>query len=174
MELVEHKFFPTQINLIHSGESFVEEAAYISNLKSNFNYREGAGGLQGDIDLFSPELDKVLTTIVKTITEVYKKPLRILEAWASILVKGDYNKIHNHPAINPQYYNTPIKIGVIYLQTNNEGGLTIHSPYNVTDTVDISTNAGDIVLTDSYVYHSVQPTKSENERICIAFNFILL
>lgn len=178
MIIQEDNLFPIKLYTIRTGMNVTELQSWVQELKDNQNFHYGmdTGGWQGGASMWNHELmaefRKVLTN---GINQIFNRDFTILEMWGSIAKKGDYNKIHNHPALNPMYYDTPNWSGVFYLKTNVDGGeLHIHSTQNITDTHSVKPNDGDIIIFNSHTYHSVTPNLSDTDRICIAFNFRLL
>ena len=172
MQYNSYSFFPVQVHHVKSNLQLTEESEYIRSLKTTFNYGKPFGGFQGSIDINADELSNIKNLIDESIANIYNKDYQILEIWGSILGDGDYNKIHNHPARNPHYDNSDIKIGIVYLDTIEASVLEVHSPANPTNTATINVDMGDLIFADAYMLHSVPPHSGQKERICIAFNFI--
>lgn len=173
MQYSSYNFFPIQISHIKSNLKFTKEKEYVRSLKSTFKYGKHTGGYQGAVDINVNELTNVKKLIDSSILKVYNRDYEILEIWGSILGQGDYNKIHNHPALNPYYNSSSIKVGILYIETVEGSILDVHSPSNPTNTTAINVNEGDLLFADAYMLHSVPPHSSTQERICIAFNFII-
>ena len=178
MEIQEDNLFPIKVFTIKTNIDTQPLHSVVRELKNSmhFHYGKDAGGWQGGENLFNlTEFSEFKTTLTNSITQIFNKEFTILDMWGSIYNKGDYNKIHNHPALNPMYYDSTIWSGVFYIKTNTDGSyLTIHNHHNVTDTYDYDPNDGDIILFNSHTYHSVSPHNSNTDRICIAFNFKLI
>jgi len=178
MKIQEDNLFPIKLYTIRTELPTTHLNDWILEIKDtqHFHYGRDTGGWQGGEGLWKHELMSDFRNILTSkITEIFDRDFAILEMWGSVSTKGDYNKIHNHPALNPMYYDTPNWSGIFYLKTNVEGGeLLIHSSQNITDTHSIKPNDGDIILFNSQTYHSVTPNLSDDIRICIAFNFRLL
>lgn len=175
---MEINLFPTKIYHYTSSISTLDLINPILELdkQRDLHYGKDSGGWQGgggvfESDIFKPIREYILYTIGNT----FQREFKISDIWVSILNKGDYNKIHNHPVINPSYYNNEQWAGVFYVKTHNHGGeLIIHSPQNPTNTHTIEPKDGDLILFNSNTYHSVTPNQSDEQRICLAFNFNLL
>ena len=174
----ELKLFPTIIYRFNSELDTSKIAERVLELKvgTDLHYGQDSGGLQGGgLILQHIDFEDTYEWIKEQISKTFNRKLTITDAWVSIYGKGDYNKIHNHPATNPMYYDNERWAGVFYIKTNNEGGrLVIHSPQNPTNTEDFQPEEGELYLFNSNTYHSVTPNLSEEQRICIAFNFMLL
>jgi hypothetical protein len=173
MEINKEELFPIEIYTIRTNIDTQYGIDYINSIKGEFYYRKEAGGYQGGIDIDDYKFKDIQRIIDSSIQQTFNTSHEMLEIWVSILTNGDYNKIHNHPSLNPMYYSSDIYAGILYLQTNNKGVLTIHSNTNVTDSRNILVQDGDLVFMKSYVYHSVIPNESNEDRMCIAFNFSL-
>lgn len=173
MEINKEELFPVEIYTVRTNVDTHPFIEYIDSIKKEFYYRKEAGGYQGGIDVDDYLFKDIKELIDTSIQQTFNTSHELLEIWGSILTPGDYNKIHNHPALNPTYYSSELYAGILYLKTNNIGTLTIHSNTNVTDSRNILVEDGDLVFMKSYVYHSVIPNESPDDRICIAFNFKL-
>lgn len=114
--------------------------------------------------------------ILKFNTEEF--PLEIMTMWVNIYGKGHAQEIHNHA-------NSLIS-GVYYLKAPpGSPGLLIHNPMAdtmlhmpVTETTSINCLINEILVEDgklvffrSWMKHSVLPSKIDQDRISIAFNF---
>lgn len=175
---MEHNLFPTklyrfksELNTTHMVERVLE-----LDIDKDLHYGKESGGLQGGgLILQSIDFIEASEWIHNKISETFNRKFKITDVWVSIYNKGDYNKIHNHPPTNPSYYDNEMWAGVFYLKVNNQGGnLVIHSPQNVTNTEDFQPEEGELFLFNSNTYHSVTPNESEEKRICLAFNLLLL
>ena len=174
---MEYNLFPT---VLYKFKSNVDTDVLIKpildlEVGKDLHYGQDSGGLQGGgLILESNGFVEVREWIYNTISNTFNREFKLTDVWVSIYELGDYNKIHNHPPTNPSYYDNEMWAGVFYIKTNHDGGkLVIHSPQNVTNTEDFQPEDGDLYLFNSNTYHSVTPNKSEDKRICLAFNFIL-
>lgn len=174
----EVNLFPTKIYKFKSNLVTSEQIDKILSLdrEKDLHYGQESGGLQGGgLILQDVSFSNVREWIKEKISETFSRKFTITDVWVSIYNKGDYNKIHNHPATNPMYYDNEMWAGVYYIKVNNQGGrLVIHSPQNPTNTEDFQPEQGELFIFNSNTYHSVTPNLSEEPRICIAFNFMLL
>tara|TARA_Y100001972_G_C7479758_1_gene243882 strand:- start:71 stop:592 length:522 start_codon:yes stop_codon:yes gene_type:complete len=82
-------------------------------------------------------------------------------AWSAIYKKGNYTKRHQHV---PSFVSF-----VYYLKSSGETPL-------VFDDVDFQINPKDdtLVIFPSHIYHSVPIHESEEDRICLAGNFLMI
>ena len=103
-----------------------------------------------------------------------------LVAWANVIRKGNYHRIHNHPGSSWS--------GVYYVDAGDEvpaqqlsGVLELLDPRPFTEMtttpgepfgqkVIIRPRAGGMVVFPGWMYHFVNPYQGEGERISIAFN----
>ena len=145
------------------------------DVDKDLHYGKESGGLQGGgLILEDNDFVDMREWIKEQILKTFNRKSTITDVWVSIYGKGDYNKIHNHPATNPMYYDNEMWAGVFYIKTNRKGGeLLIHSPQNPTNTYSIKPKEGELILFNSNTYHSVTPNESDEKRICLAFNFSL-
>lgn len=175
---MELNLFPTKIYRFQSNLDTTEMVDTVLKLEENkdVHYGKDTGGLQGGgLILQQLSFMQAREWIKEKISETFQKKFTITDVWVSIYNKGDYNKIHNHPATSPRYYDNDLWAGVFYIKVNNEGGkLLIHSPQNVTNTYGLEPELGELILFNSSTYHSVTPNESDELRICLAFNFLLL
>ena len=175
---MELNLFPTKIYRFQSNLDTTEMVDTVLKLEENkdVHYGKDTGGLQGGgLILQQLSFMQAREWIKEKISETFQKKFTITDVWVSIYNKGDYNKIHNHPATSPRYYDNDLLAGVFYIKVNNEGGkLLIHSPQNVTNTYGLEPELGELILFNSSTYHSVTPNESDELRICLAFNFLLL
>lgn len=174
---MEHNLFPTKLYRFQSNIDTQMMIKPILDLEvgKDLHYGQESGGLQGGGWIYDTEVfDSIRLYINQTIEQTFNSKCNILDTWVSIYKKGDYNKIHNHPATNPMYYDSNLWAGVFYIKTNKDSGrLVIHSPQNPTNTEDFYPDNGELFLFNSHTYHSVTPNLSDSDRICIAFNFTI-
>lgn len=175
MDIKLSELFPIKVWSIKTEYNTSELVQPILNMKPYLLYSQKSGGYQGGDELSKltqyESLENVISTAIKN---TFNSEFKMLDMWVSIYDKYDYNNIHNHPPFNPSDYNNPLYSGVLYIKTpNSSGGFVIHSNKNVTDKHVIYPQSGDLIIFNSSTYHSVEPNLSDEERICIAFNFIL-
>ena len=169
------ELFPISVWQIHSGIDTTNLHTVSLSLKDNLHYGKAAGGYQGgdnfdSIDEFKP----VIQFITDSIKKIFNSNFTFLDMWISIAGKGDYNNIHNHPPFSSLYHNHPMYSGVFYIKTfNNSGNLNIHSSTNVTNKHTLNPIDGELILFNSSTYHSVTPSESNEDRICLVFNIAL-
>ena len=147
-----------------------------------------SGGWQSEnLDLATPELAELVAEVSKRLDEVHRAfefntELRqvITEAWININQKGHFNYSHDHPGslFSAVYY---VKGGP------NKGELEFKTPitphtYTISDEMVGGFNAftghamvippvtGDLLIFPSWLLHRVNMSRSEEDRISIAFN----
>ena len=146
------------------------------------------GGWQSDnLDLAAPELAELFAEVGKRLDEVHRTfefspSLRqmITEAWININQKGHFNWSHDHPGclFSAVYY---VKGGA------DKGELEMKTPivphtYTISNEMVAGFNAftghamvippvtGDLLIFPSWLLHRVNMSRSEEDRISIAFN----
>lgn len=112
--------------------------------------------------------------------DIQKYPLKLTDSWLNIHGPGNSQEPHVHQ-------NNFIS-GVYYVKKPKDSGdLVIHSPYKfqmmqapnkgvnqyTVRIIPITSEAGVLVLFQSFTEHSVQANKSNADRISISFNFTM-
>jgi uncharacterized protein (TIGR02466 family) len=147
----------------------------------------GGGWQSQNIDLATPELTELFVEVQKRLDEVHRAfefsaSLRqvITESWININQKGHFNYSHDHPGslFSAVYY---VKGGA------DKGELELKTPivphtYTISQEMVGSFNAftghamvlppvtGDLLIFPSWLLHRVNMSRSEDDRISIAFN----
>jgi uncharacterized protein (TIGR02466 family) len=147
----------------------------------------GGGWQSENIDLATPELAELFAEVQKRLDEVHRAfefstSLRqvIAESWININQKGHFNYSHDHPGslFSAVYY---VKGGA------DKGELELKTPiaphtYTISQEMVGSFNAftghamvlppvtGDLLIFPSWLLHRVNMSRSEEDRISIAFN----
>ncbi|MDA7947891.1 MAG: 2OG-Fe(II) oxygenase family protein [Hyphomicrobiaceae bacterium] len=112
--------------------------------------------------------------------EIDRFPLKFTECWLNIYGEGHAQEVHHH--------SNAVISGIYYAKAPaGSGDLLIHSPYmdimldpptrksnglNV-KVMPITPKEGKMILFQSFVKHSVKPTRGASERISIAFNLTM-
>jgi uncharacterized protein (TIGR02466 family) len=129
------------------------------------------------------ELFACVSNVAKSILRFWRigyDALEITGSWATVLAKGAIHKAHSHP--------NNFLSGVYYVRTP-QGADTInfHDPRNQarvirppvveltaenTDQVVVRLANGTLLMFPSYLEHSVDANKSEEERISVSFNIM--
>ena len=147
-----------------------------------------SGGWQSEnLDLATPELAELFAEVGKRLDEIHRyfefsAPLRqvITEAWININQKGHFNYSHNHPGslFSAVYY---VKGGADKGELELKTPITAHT-YTISNEMAGSFNAftghamvippvtGDLLIFPSWLLHRVNMSRSDEDRISIAFN----
>ena len=112
--------------------------------------------------------------------DVKRFPLKFTECWLNIYTEGHAQEVHQHA--------NAVISGIYYPKAPpGSGDLLIHSPYmdimldppklksnglNI-KVMPITPKEGMMILFQSFVKHSVKPTRCKEERISIAFNLTM-
>ena len=147
----------------------------------------GGGWQSNDLDLATPELSELFAEVRKNLDEVHRAfeldpslSQVITEAWININQKGHFNTSHDHPGslFSAVYY---VKGGA------DKGELELRTPiiphtYTISKEMVGNFNAftghamvvppvtGDLLIFPSWLLHRVNMSRSDEERISIAFN----
>jgi uncharacterized protein (TIGR02466 family) len=146
------------------------------------------GGWQSDnLDPGTPELAELFAEVDKRLNEVHRAfefnpSMRqvITEAWININQKGHFNYSHDHPGslFSAVYY---VKGGADKGELELKTPITAHT-YTISNEMAGSFNAftghamvippvtGDLLIFPSWLLHRVNMSRSDEERISIAFN----
>ena len=125
----------------------------------------------------------------KFVIEVFKvqgwkyipEKVRMTEMWAIINKKDNLNTAHTHPNnyLSAAYYvKAPKNCGnIIFYEPNDAKAIRYPEVKNYTkysgNIVNFEPEEGKLLIFPSYIYHSVQPNKSDEDRIVISFNINL-
>lgn len=112
--------------------------------------------------------------------DIDRFPLKFTECWLNIYNQGHAQEVHHHA--------NAVVSGIYYVKAPpGSGDLLIHSPYmdimldpptrkpngmNI-KVMPITPKEGMMILFQSFVKHSVKPTRCKDERISIAFNLTM-
>ena len=155
--------------------------------------RSNAGGWQSPgnlitwkepvIEIFRQRIEKLVTNILQHIIRdkgVDRSIRLLIDAWANVNRRGDYNIVHTHPNCmwSGCYYVTPGKPdpdvphgGLLELLDPREAANYIQVSNTVLDAKEFVDNKpGRMLLWPSWVKHMVHPYCGEGERISVAFN----
>lgn len=87
--------------------------------------------------------------------------------WFNINKKGSYNKLHNH--LNLEGLSGGVS-GVFYLKTPKDCGNIVFQSHDKKQ-LEIESKKGHLLIFPSHLAHFVQESKSNKDRISIAFNY---
>lgn len=144
--------------------------------------RSNVGGWQSHDEYINE--DNILRQIVDSPVSGYfdKVKVRLLNLWVNINKKGDYNEKHHHPQSDLS--------GVMWIKVpSNSGRIWFDSPHNFKGYNEINSYSkkfksdfsnyldywfspmeGRMILFPSYLYHRVEPSQADEDRISVSFN----
>lgn len=154
--------------------------------------RSNVGGWQSERDLLEwphPELATLRDWVIEALKEMtgYSlggRPFKIggslqVMAWANVLRRGNYNRVHNHPGFSwsAVYYvnlgGEPVSEADGLIEFIDPRGATnmIATPGRPFDQkVRLRPRAGELILFPSWLQHYVNPYEGSDVRISIALN----
>ena len=193
-----HKIFPVplfQFKIKNYKELNLELESYILNLKKKDKIgqkKSNAGGWHSpffNLEDKAPKkfLQNIGEFLEKIIVnemgwEYYPEKVKVLVMWSIINKKGSFNIQHNHPNsyLSGSYY---VKF------SKNSGKINFFDPKEQKNiryphtkkytelsaaVTSIEPEEGNLLLFPSYLYHSVDENKSDDERIVISFNIDII
>ena len=160
-------------------------------VRSNAGGWQSAGNLitwkEPCIEIFRQRIEKLVTNILQHIIRdqgVNRSFRLLIDSWANINRRGDYNVVHTHPNCmwSGVYYVTPGNPdpdvphgGLLELLDPREAANYVQVTSTVLDERHFYENKpGRMLLWPSWVKHMVHPYVGDGERISIAFNVNVL
>lgn len=138
--------------------------------KSNFN---GFQSFEHPYIIEQKHIDKSFNKFFKQVDNIINSNFdnrfnfKLNNYWFNINKKGSYNKLHNH--LNPEGFSSGAS-GVFYLKTpKNCGNIVFQSHDN--KQLEIESKKGHLLIFPSHLAHFVQESKSNKDRVSIAFNY---
>ena len=120
--------------------------------------------------------NSIQTYFDKIINPISKTNIKITQSWLNYTNKGEYHHTHSHSnsIISGVFYiNAKKEYDSILMQRGGHNAFVIF-PNSVNDfitnEVDFKVETGELILFPSEVYHRVDVTKGEHQRISLAFN----
>jgi hypothetical protein len=114
-----------------------------------------------------PELNELFYAVLKRLRELHKVvglhekfDQQIAHAWVTINKRGDYNKEHFHAG---WFFSA-----VYYVEAPEDCGDFIAE--HASEEIRIKPEEGKLLIFPSFVLHSVEPSKSDNNRVSIALD----
>ena len=166
----------------------IEKFCLDSKKKSPGRVVSNGGGWQSDnLDVNTPELAELFAQVQAKLNEVhrafaFKAAMRqvITEAWININGRGHFNYAHDHPGslFSAVYY---VKGGADKGELEFKTPVTAHT-YTISNDVVEGFNAftghamvippvtGDLLIFPAWLLHRVNISRSDEDRISIAFN----
>tara|TARA_R110002110_G_scaffold185748_1_gene392834 strand:+ start:2312 stop:2899 length:588 start_codon:yes stop_codon:yes gene_type:complete len=189
--MIKEQFFPTTI---YAKDIKIDNDALANNIINWSKQDKGVkltniGGWHSPTDMNTkPEYEELCNALFEMQMEIYKeefierKPL-LGNMWANINYKdGSYNKPHLHP--------NSLFSGVYYVKSHlDSGNLTcydprpgthitmpirkkVETPQHLWNECHMAPIPGRIIMFPAWLWHSVEPNKSDDIRISVSFNFI--
>lgn len=166
----------------------IEKFCLESKRASSGRVISNGGGWQSDnLDLAAPELAELFAEVGKRLNEVHRyfefsssMQQVVTEAWININQKGHFNYSHDHPGslFSAVYYvkggadkgelelKTPIIPHTYTISNEMVGNFNAFTGHAMV----IPTVTGDLLIFPSWLLHRVNMSRSEEDRISIAFN----
>lgn len=123
----------------------------------------------------NPKFFNFLNFIKYFFLKKYDSYANVYDMWGIISGKYCYNGLHSH--LLNSYVGDKNKhwSGVLYLKTpKNCGSITFHSHQNLNAGKDVMPYESLLLLFPSYVYHSVRPNLSDENRVVVSFNLNII
>ena len=135
----------------------------------------------------NPEYQPVVDQLFLAIHQIWEAELldrkpKLGNMWANINYPNAYNKSHVHPnsLFSGVYYVKSLpNSGKLILRDHRPGSQSIlperkdiEHPPSLLSEVDMEPKEGRIIIFPSWLWHEVEPNKSNETRISISFNFI--
>lgn len=195
-----HSLFPTPIfecRIDDYKEINLELEKYIHELRDKDNkglkLSNAGGGWHSpyfkisEVDILRKFVKKVFPFIYKITKDHYAwncapDKISIVGMWSIINSKNSYNQRHFHPNCNlsaAYYVKVREKCGEIKFFDPIDQKV-MQAPHKTKETnfsaevIKFTPNEGDLLIFPSYLHHSVEENKSDEERIVISFNIKIL
>jgi len=188
--MITEGFFPT---LIHAEDVKLDNQQLANDIVAWSNQDQGVkktnmNGWHSTTDMHKmPKFKLLVDELFKMQHEIYKQewldrqPL-IGNMWANINYPGGYNRPHIHPnsLFSGVYYvKTPPNCGKIVfndprpgIQTNMPARKPGQPPKHLWREAHLEPIPGRIIMFPAWLWHCVEPNKSNDIRISVSFNFI--
>ena len=188
--MITEKFFPT---IVHGKDVELDNNKLAHDIINWSNQDKGVSktnikGWHSTTDMATkPEYQELITELMRMQKEIYEhehldRHARLGNMWANINPPGGMNQPHIHP--------NALFSGVYYVKSNPQAGrLKIYDPRpgaqinmptrkpgnpgrDLWRDANIEPIPGRIIMFPAWLWHSVEPNKSDNTRISVSFNFI--
>ena len=188
--MIIEKFFPT---IVYGKDVELDNKQLAQDITNWSNQDKGVSktnykGWHSKTDMATkPEYQLLITELIRMQQEIYKhehldRCARLGNMWANINPPGGMNQPHIHP--------NALFSGVYYIKSNPQAGrLKIYDPRpgaqinmptrkpgdpgkDLWRDANIEPIPGRIIMFPAWLWHSVEPNKSDNTRISVSFNFI--
>ena len=188
--MIIEKFFPTFVygkDVELDNNKLAQDIINWSNQDKGIS-KTNVKGWHSKTDMATkPEYQLLITELMRMKQEIYKhehldRCARLGNMWANINPPGGMNQPHIHP--------NALFSGVYYIKSNPQAGrLKIYDPRpgaqinmptrkpgdpgkDLWRDANIEPIPGRIIMFPAWLWHSVEPNKSDNTRISVSFNFI--
>ena len=188
--MIIEKFFPTFVygkDIQLDNNQLTQDIINWSNQDKGIN-KTNVKGWHSTTDMASkPEYQQLVTELLRMQKEIYNnehldRHAKLGNMWANINPPGGLNNPHIHP--------NALFSGVYYVKSNPKSGrLKIYDPRpgaqfsmparkpgnpgkDLWRDVNLEPVTGRIIMFPAWLWHSVEPNKSNDIRISISFNFI--
>lgn len=144
--------------------------------KSNY------GGWQSDVHLYNnPVFKPICEHIARTCFGLFlKSNITVRQMWAGINRPGDQNLVHSHGNIYNVsgifYVKVPANSGEIVFRDPRPGSLNApnhNKLFSKGGEYKFMPSQGTMLLVPSYLEHFVLPNRSDEDRICVAFDITI-
>ena len=188
--MITEKFFPT---IVHGKDVELDNNKLAHDIINWSNQDKGVSktnikGWHSTTDMATkPEYQELITELMRMQKEIYEhehldRHARLGNMWANINPPGGMNQPHIHP--------NALFSGVYYVKSNPKAGrLKIYDPRpgaqinmptrkpgnpgkDLWRDANIQPIPGRIIMFPAWLWHSVEPNKSNDIRISVSFNFI--
>jgi len=188
--MIIEKFFPTFVygkDIQLDNNQLTQDIINWSNQDKGIN-KTNVKGWHSTTDMASkPEYQQLVTELLRMQKEIYNnehldRHAKLGNMWANINPPGGLNNPHIHP--------NALFSGVYYVKSNPKSGrLKIYDPRpgaqfsmparkpgnpgkDLWRDVNLEPVTGRIIMFPAWLWHSVEPNKSNDIRISVSFNFI--
>jgi hypothetical protein len=184
IDIFKTSIYKTSIKNIEYVNYFIDLLKIQKN-KDNINYVSNVGGFQSkslniiDDNIKENLFIKPTLEYIKHFNKDYK--IELDNFWINSNNKNDYNLLHNHAECNISgvyYVKTPENSGRIVFQNGDLTKMNSKNQFYFDDAnfysrYFVPVKQYDLILFPSETFHYVEPNRSNNERISVAFNLIL-
>jgi uncharacterized protein (TIGR02466 family) len=184
LDIFKTSIYKTSIKNIEYINYFID-LLKIQKDKNNINYISNIGGFQSrslnslDNNIKENLFIKPALDYIKQFKKDYK--IELVNFWINSNNKNDYNLLHNHPECNISgvyYIKSPENSGRIVFQNGDLTKMNSKNQYcfddaNFYSRYFLPVSQYDLILFPSETFHYVEPSRSNDERISVAFNLNL-
>jgi len=184
LDIFKTSIYKSSIKNIYYKNYFIE---LLNNQKklNNSNFLSNVGGFQSqslntiDENIKENLFNKPALEYIKRFNKNYK--IELSNFWINSNNKNDYNLLHSHPECNISgvyYIQVPENSGRIVFQNGDLTKMSNKNQFYFDDAnfhsrYFLPVKEDDLILFSSETLHYVEPNRSNDERISVAFNLIL-